>query len=152
MDSRHFHTFVVAGRTDATDLASISVGDDWALSTHDDPSQRHWDTGSGICTFKHRDFAPQGAAFTEKYAACREVLVCTKDENVATNVQSLIYGGILLAYPDLLSSKAPPDPIAVDALSPDLLLDEPYCSYFAHHDNALYGCTVASNRPLRNAR
>lgn len=62
----------------------------------------------------------------------------------ATNVQSLIYGGILLAYPDLLNSKMPPDPIAVDGLSPELLADEPFCSYFSYHENALYGCTVAS--------
>lgn len=144
MDGRCFHTFVVADRADAAGIASISVADDWALSTHDDPSQRHWDTGTGICTLKHRDFVPQGAAFTEKYAACREVIVCAKDENIATNVQSLVYGGILLAYPDLLSSKTPPNPIAVGTLSPELLVDEPFCRYFAHHDNALYGCTVAS--------
>lgn len=146
MDRTCYHTFIIADPRSAKEIAAVAIEGSWSLLTSEDPSQRHWAycDGTGISTFKHKNLVPRDSAFIDRCTMCQEVIICAHTDEIARNVQSLIYGGILLAYPDLLRSASPPSPMATGAPAAQFLAEEPFCNYFSHYDHALLGCIVAS--------
>ena len=54
-----------------------------------------------------------GHGFTNCDTPCVEILIHAADQSTAYNVQQLLFGGVLLGYPDLMSVSSPSESWAV---------------------------------------
>jgi hypothetical protein len=134
------HSFLLSAPSDAAFIESIETPE-WKLTTHEDPSRRFWasEDGKGFCEYRLPEFATE----TSDMIACREIVIHAPNAQAAENIQQLIYGGILLGYPDIHNNRSPHSSFAVGDLAPELLKTSPFCGYFARSDNAEYGCRLA---------
>jgi hypothetical protein len=74
---------------------------------------------------------------------CHEIIITAATAGVAENVQQLIYGGILLGYPDVHSNKSPYPAIELNSLDKAILMGDPFCAFFQHSENGEFGCRIA---------
>jgi hypothetical protein len=144
-----YGAFIVASVREAAFVEGLRIKRKWRITTRDDPSLRHWCNSDGYFhseyahgTKDHRSSFPQDQP-------CREIVISTSDPAIASNVSSLIYGGILLGYPDTLKSPPPHQPFPADDARDDLLLHRPFVQRFRHYEAVHYGCMAAERARSR---
>jgi hypothetical protein len=107
-----FGTFIIASAGQIDDIVNLQVSTEWSLSVRNDPSQRHWSDERG-----RTSTTLYGAVDSKKlqwlyqaqdHIPSQQIIIRATDIGTASNVNSLVYGGILLGYPDLLDSPEPP--------------------------------------------
>ncbi|MFT4556220.1 MAG: hypothetical protein ACI92S_001562 [Planctomycetaceae bacterium] len=117
--------------------------DDWSLSTTPDISERFWASADGLsrAQFTKPEFAYETPP--NDMERCHEILIHAADASIAENVQQLIYGGMLLGYPDVHTNKSPNPCIERGSLDVSILQSTPFCDFFQFADNGYLGCRIA---------
>ncbi len=94
---------------DAAYINKLHRNDDFYFDCRDDPSFSNWETQNGDILSVHKK--PSQAdilRYQRNYTLAKELLIVTKDIEIAENVLNLVYGGMVLGYPSLLDNPEPP--------------------------------------------
>lgn len=137
-----FHTFTVVEASLAERISRLHT-EDWSLSTKPDPSERHWSShdGGSRVQFTRPEFRREAAV--NDLDQCHEIVITAADLAIAKNVQQLIYGGMLLGYPDTHTNKSPYPAIEYGILDTTILQGDPFCGCFQFAENGYLGCRIA---------
>jgi hypothetical protein len=138
-----FHSFLIASPQQTAEIEAVACSE-WHLSTQPDPSKRFRASADGrlLSQLTQAEFG-DFIGLQKDLVVCREIVINAADATTAQNIQQLIYGGILLAYPDLNRNKSPHPPFKNGLIEPDLIVGTPWCEFFSHSDNSAVGCRIA---------
>lgn len=147
-DHQEFGTFIIASAGQASETNSLPANAEWTLTTRDDPSKRHWSDQHGRTSTTFH-----GVVDSERLEWLRasgdsipsqQVIIQAADHTTASNVNSLMYGGILLGYPDLLDSPQPQEVYSLVEIPETTYSAENFVSQFQHYTSVAFGCQVAT--------
>lgn len=143
-----FGTFIItsAGQTD--DVVNLQASTEWRLSVRNDPSQRHWSDQYGRTSTilygavdsERLEWLRRGA---QDYVPSQQIVIEATDFGTASNVNSLIHGGILLGCPDLLLSPEPSDVYPLSEVPEKAYSSEIFAPRFQSYEHVALGCQVA---------
>ena len=136
-----FHSFILISPK-SEEVVNSLVTKEWRLSTSPDPSKRFWQSVDDQIrsTFRRAEFRGDIEA---KMSPAIEIVIAAENVGVATNVQQMIHGGMLLGYPCLGEIGELSTPIEYGILRPDVIENEPFCNYFHYAENGEFGCQIA---------
>lgn len=136
-----FHTFAIVSPKCEKVISTLRTSD-WALTTCPDPSGRFWETKDyiGRSVSKHCQY---NSGINSDMVPSIEIVIKADNIAIADNLRQLIYGGILLAYPDTCDNLIFGTPIESGTMNPEFLKDEPFCSQFQYYENGEIGCRIA---------
>ena len=145
-----YGSFIVASVRESAFVEGIAVKRKWRITTREAPTSRHWCNSNGDFHAEYADRNDDHQSIFPEDRRCKEIVIHAADSATASNVVSLIYGGILLGYPDPLRSPAPPEPFPVDDVGDELLHYRHFVQWFRKYEAVHYGCLAAQrawNRP-----
>jgi hypothetical protein len=139
-----FGTFIVVSTREAAGIEATEHDTPWRVFTADDPTRRHWSDEHG-----HTSITLYGNQADERrvppgHQLSHHVLIRAEDVAVADNVQSLVYGGILLGYPDLNLAPEPTTPYPAADVPLEIISQDPFRASFQAYEGVKFGCQVAS--------
>ena len=145
---KEFGTSIIASAGQASEINSLPANAEWNLTTRDDPSKRHWSDQRGRTSTTFH-----GVVDSERLEWLRasgdsipsqQVIIRAGDLTTASNVNSLMYGGILLGYPDLLDSPQPQEVYSPVEIPEMAYSEENFVSQFQDYTSVAFGCQVAT--------
>ena len=143
-EHREFGTFIIASAEQAGDIDGFLPSEDWSLTTRDDPSQRHWSDELGrTSTTLYGPVGPDRLRHLQDRIPSKQIIIRTLEAETASNVNSLVYGGILLGSPNLIDHPQPPEVYPLDEIAEEAVLSEPFSKLFHDYSTAAFGCKVA---------
>jgi hypothetical protein len=140
-----YRSFIVASVREAAVIQGVKVTRKWRIGTRDDPTSRHWCNADGYFHCEHKYGDQNHRSTFPEDRPCQEIVIHASSPETASNVSSLIYGGILLGYPDTLKSPPPHEPFPVDDTRDDLLNYQPFMQWFQFYEAVHYGCLAAES-------
>lgn len=142
-----FGTFAVIPPDIELRVVGVGVPHVWRIETAADPPMRHWfsEDGRSSATLSGSLNLSERREFGNRsMVPGRQVCILARNESVAREVQSLMYAGTVLGYPDLTSA---PESRGVyeAALMPKAVLQHGhFCERFQLYRNAHYGVRAAA--------
>jgi hypothetical protein len=122
-ENQLYGTFLVTepGRTTSGLDSSAEV--DWGVTYRDDPIKRHWATSNGdhLHLLTRSPDVGELQFHSEHDLPCQELVIEAHDKAMAENICSLVFGGILLAYPDAFELPEDASVYPIDELNDELL-------------------------------
>jgi len=146
-----FRTWLVCEPRYASLIEKITIGDEFTLSTSDDPSFRHWCStdGNAVTIIEQECSNEEEKMQAQNFVRAKEVIINCEKEETADNFVSLIHAGILLGYPMNLNFHPISETCEVGYIKNELLRKSPMHKWFTYHENVFYGCLLAK-RAWRN--
>ncbi len=147
METTLFHSFMILPPDEHLSISNIHLKDEWSLDFHDDPSSRHsfllkngYRLIREVVDSKDLKMYPGNP---HDYTPCKELLFVTKNSNDAQNLQQLIYGGLMLAYPDIDKIPKSLSPLPVVKSQNHLMSSPGFQGNFKLCDDLPFACEVA---------
>ncbi|OAB39055.1 hypothetical protein PMSD_03745 [Paenibacillus macquariensis subsp. defensor] len=135
-----FATHIIISGQDASYIRDLEHNNDFHFDFRDDPSFSNWETELGDSLSNQIELSHEEISkYQSMYTIAKELLILTKDIEIAENVMNLVHGGMVLGYPTLLDNSTPPFCYEV---TDDKILTDFYLKQ-SINERGLLGCLIA---------
>lgn len=134
-----FRTYLIINRKDSEAIKDLQFSN-YTLILKDDPSLSFWESKDGKL-FSHYINGSKPKSLLDNELPQYELLIEAESENHADDLLSIIFGGILLAYPDPNIIK---DLTSITQVNQESIpIDKASYKYFKKYENTIFWCQLA---------